>query len=789
MHKATNNAQGLFRVDAKAPIGDGSFFYLSTIWAIRPWNSRLPRGPSDHKKMAERYSGYKYTHKAPPSCFSMQQSRLAPDRADVLRALSVALASLAETADAADGCARHGDEAADAKDASAIMRRFAGVDAVCRDWRQQARRLGATCDPHGVRLCIAAIEALGADIHGLCVVSASTKEDIMCRAPVNLDQCSHPDPVLWVVADNKGKSAQDDGNEKDGEDSDNGDPEGAVQTVDDICDGDAVSIGLRENNDDTTAKLTRPLQDVDKTASMPPDHLLLSCSRTVGRCDDNPKDRDGTLCGDATAARFVFEVRVGFHRDVWATAGPLVDAETGALVDLACVLVSHEKPHHRDSQGALWMERRRLVDFLMSGHRTWASFAARRYADARRLPGALAARGWKVDDRQGARWSWNPREAPTAESESRSLILSRPKQVPMRMYLDFDGDLLVLSTTDDHWDLQTIDAPGLFPTDPVATVFYRDAPGFPADRCHKSERYEHWRAHTKADMALQRARLAGMGLVSPCVLGGRTDRYVARDAVARNLSYLSGLAKRVLPPVELDAMVDLIEAHVTQAVFGEYGPVDAATGKHINGGLCDDLLAAAVASDRLWSNLRHIKGVNAHAYECPIDCDLALADAVVGDPRMLVNWRAHCAPSYRGSARGAGRSVPLRSPVAVWAAVAVQTDGRGSACVALIVSNQHPLLDELVDDPTADGVTWRAVAERCAKGVPNHPPGLHPALIASLEMERACGLTACVVPWAYHTGTEGPVDARVLTEWALDRVADLFKALDDAIPFLPMPII
>lgn len=276
-----------------------------------------------------------------------------------------------------------------------------------------------------------------------------------------------------------------------------------------------------------------------------------------------------------------------------------------------------------------------------------------------------------------------------------------------------------------------------------------------------------------------------MGLVSEYVLDGRIDAYISRQWDRQVERYLFGVRNtpaRVLPHVGSDALAKLIKAHVAQAIFGEYGPVEIATGRRLNSGLCDDLLSEAIESGRLCLGLRCIDKIAADAYECPIDCDLdAHPTATYDRPRMLVNWRVRCAAVHTATSQWHRDTAPCKGmrSVRVWTGVAVQTDGRGGACVALIVRRKCAPLDEPVDDPTADGATWGIVAERCARGAPDHPPELHPALLASIETERACDETACVTPWAYHTGADGPVDARVLTEWALDRIGDLFKAIDD----------
>lgn len=713
------------------------------------------------------------------------------DRADALKALSVALAALAKPPDDP----YEGDREVSPttpKAALAIRRRCAGVRAVCADWRGEMLRRAAACDPRGVRLCLATMDALGANVHALSVIPAQTKSTAMPGLPHDggTDACA--DKMFFASETRTGWSANID-DDHDAADHDRSDDENQSEgkdnhrrVDDDVTDDDHSDItdtgGCAVSRTDAAVgkepQGTGSHFDGD-TQESGLSHLLLSCSRLVGTHDDI-QSRAGATTADEPR-RFVFEVRIGFSPDVWMTAGPVVDAGSEVYIDLGCLLVARDRPNRKSRGAGPLVARRCLIDFLASGLPTWAAFAARRYGDLRRLPAALAARGWRVDPLADAPWSWSCDAGPLAEPDNRSLALAHP-DLPRKMYVHLDDGRLVVSA-DGNWlhNRPRINTPGVLPTDPIDSMFYGDAPGFPHGPCNGNGQY-HWRRHINRDMRTQQARLVGMGLISEHVLDGRMDRYIARQwdrQVEHYLFEMRNTSSRVLPPVGPDAAARLIEAHVAQAIFGEYGPVEATTGRRLNGGLCDDLLKSAIDSGRLCSGLRCIDGVAASVYECPIDCDLDAHPATSDRPRMLVNWRAKCMAVH--TSKGGRDTAPRTAmrPVRVWVGVAVQTDGRGGACVALIVRRKGAPLDESVDDPAADGATWADVADRCAKGAPDHPPDLHPALVASLETERACDTAACVTPWAYHTGADGPVDARVLTKWALDRVANLFKAIDD----------
>ncbi|AGO84928.1 hypothetical protein psal_cds_864 [Pandoravirus salinus] len=759
------------------------------------------------------------------------------NRRDDLRVLSVALAAAARTAEAQDddrnqdghALRRHSDTMATSAGVLDMRDHFAGPLSVCVDWRQEVQRRGLGCDPHGVRLCIAVIDALGATVHGLDTIPPGTARDDMRGVPENCDEGIHVGRAdgfeSWTLEFDDGDS--DDTENYVDDNDDVSDIEIDIDDVDDHGDENARGDGRnqRDGGHDRTDTIDRgialhgdtpPEKDCADAAASgacgsqcestkpppPPDHLLLSCSRTVRR--DDAKGTDGRSKEDnchsdsrpanemtkaTTEARFLFKVRVGFCPDVWATVGPLIDADTGACIRLDCLLVARDRPAEWVDDRAPRADRQRLLDFFASGQSTWAAFAAGRYSAVRRLPQALAMRGWRVKGVDGQWWSWNPSEEPTHESDTRALRLSHPG-VPAIMRLHFGGDCLTVSVDPysyTHYDAASLGAPGVFAAcHSNDSVFYRDAAGFPSDPCTRARHGDHWSLHIRAEMALQRARLVGAGLVSPCVLTGRSERYASRQWDRHEdqdpFSFIN-VAARTLPCASPEAMADLVDAYVAQALFGEYGPVDPASGRHLNGGLCDDLLDAAVASGRLCRGLCYIRGLDARAHECPIDCDLTTAD--VSAPRMLVNWRARCTPldSQAAPRHTIGRS-PRRLGIHVWMAIAVQTDGRGGACIGLVVPHKGLVeKDRRADEPpTGNDALWRAAAARCAKGAADRPADLHPALVASLEMERACGLAACMVPWAYHTGADGPVDARLLADWALDRTANLLKAMDDAVP-------
>jgi hypothetical protein len=657
--------------------------------------------------------------------------------------------------------------------AEAIRRRFPGSNQMCDEWEQIVRQHAhADADALGLLLCIESVKRLSVVVHSARVLDSGDPEKDK-HLPVDLDDMRRRTASWrWPL----GISSQ-------------SDPSGGEPSVD------------------------RKTQ------------LVLSCSALPHSANKGNRE------GDANRPILAIEIRMGLGRRPWTSAGHVVNLATDTVIALGCVLLCDlDLDIHQDvRQSTMCVQRRLLADFLTSDETTWRPFAARRYANVRRLPEALVARGWAIKDGDLAEWSWGDPTGPIAElSVGPSLSLSRPDvPVPVNVRM-MDGHLIVSS--DSHWrydDCAQNDWPTLFPSDPPTWAFYGDAGFVPLHKCRALAYYDDdQNGHFDAVSARQRERLVAMRLVSSLAISGRKSRFLSRPPTNKEdaLLWAGGIkgdddgsdrcfGAHVLVDADASAMADAIEAYVARNMFGEYGPVETDSGQRLHGGLCDNLLDQAVALGRLHARLAHITGAR-HATAEAIVHVASSAPGVedyytIDRPHLVVNWRAKCIPTTLSAPGRDARDLPL----AVWAAVLVESDGCGSACVAVSVPKAATRAvlgggdsdddddDDATQDPAAshgshspgdaeadtlehdsEAVGWQRVLDGCMNVDPGYPPDLHPALVAVLDMERECGKRACFVPWAYRVGSpENPVDARSLALWVIDRVAEVFGALDNAL--------
>ncbi|AVK75375.1 RE XamI incomplete domain containing protein [Pandoravirus quercus] len=695
-----------------------------------------------------------------------------PPSAESLRGLATVLKDLAEArAQNPHMGSRMTIAKATAGAAEDIHRRFPGLDQVCDDWEQLVHRHARVeADALGLRLCIESVKGLGVTVHRVRVLDPNDVEGTN-HLPINLDD-------------------------------------------------------MRRRTAPWRLPLATPSQPDSIQDESPADQetqLVFSCSALPHLANKGNHERV------ADRPVLAIEIRMGLGRRPWASAGHVVNLATDTVIALGCTLVCDpDLDTHQDvRQGTMCAQRRLLADFLASGETAWRPFAARRYANVRRLPEALVARGWVVKDGDLAEWSWGDSAGPTVKlSVGPSLSLSRPGvPVPVSVRM-MDGHLIV--SCDSHWrydDCTQIDWPTLFPSDPPAQAFYGDVGFVPLHECRVPTYYSEENSHFDAVAARQRERLVTMGLVSPLAISGRKARFLSRTPTNKEDTLLrtdgtqgdgdggndSRFGAHVLVDADASTMADAINAYVAQNMFGEYGPVDTDSGQRLHGGMCDDLLDQAVASGRLHVRLAHITGAR-HATAEAIVHVASSAPGVeshaIDQPHLVVNWRAKCIPTTTLPASGRGAH---DLPPAVWAAALVQSDGRGSACVAISVPKaltrtlfkddsdgedttedfdaphgfHPPRYAEVgtLEHDIEDGTTrWWRVLDRCMRADPGYPPDLHPALVAVLDMERGCGKRACFVPWAYCVGTtENPVDARSLASWIIDCIAEIFVALDNAL--------
>ncbi|AGO85349.1 hypothetical protein psal_cds_1114 [Pandoravirus salinus] len=684
----------------------------------------------------------------------------------------------------------------------AIGDRFPGGDCVCDNWEQIVHRHAhPEIDPLGLRLCIESVRGLDVTVHQVRLLDLQCT-DATDHLPADLDRMRRERASWWS----------------------------------------------------TPASTTQPDSGDDGQREV---QLVFSCSAsTCAGCDRHP-----SLKSTEERPLLAVEIRMGLGRRPWTSAGHVVNLATRTVIALGCTLVCHpDLDCARDvRQDTICAQRRLLADFLASGETAWRPFALRRYANVRRLPQALVARGWAIKDGDLAEWSWGDPAVET--STGPSLLLGRP-DVPVPVSVRMINAHLIVSS-DSRWhygECTQIDWPTLFASDSPAQAFYGDFEFVPLHRCRMPTYCGADNEHFAAIVARQRERLVAMGLVSPLVVSGRKARFRSRtvptpdknnrghadvdDGNARDRIRVDNaddddarFGACVLVDEDAPTMADAIEAHVAQSIFGEYGLVEAGSGQRLNGGLYDNILDQAVASGRLWDGLAHISGAYhttaeavVHMAQSLVAIDFAVADK----PCVVVNWRTKCVPTILPPSGRKARRLPL----AVWAAVLIQSDGCGSACVALSVTKAAVRAslrgdrddgggnddgydddgdDDDGDDDQDDGEpngeaslrdsaapresrsplnrlsdhdgggidsapTWQRVVERCARANVAYPSDLHPALVAAIDMERRCGKRVCFVPWAYRTETtDGPADVRALASWIIDCIAEIFVALDSAI--------
>lgn len=667
------------------------------------------------------------------------------------------------------------DKIIDTKDLRALC------DTVCHEWKDIVhRRSSSVCDARGLDLCVAAVERLGLTVHAVDTDAVENGDDLLF--PKMKYSCRPHSPCpsdnsLTVCIDRAGS--------------------------DDDIQGERADCVTNDKQPIGTTHGNRTL----------PMCLVLTCSRTLA-CASQTRDNG------LPTARLALKVCIGVGNEPWATAGSVVDLETGVVIPIGCTLVSHLPSAQRgDRRLTMAMKRRRLADFLASGKRTWKAFAQQRYAPLRRVPGVLARHGWTVKESRHMPWSWSTAALPNAEYDTSALVLRREDvPVPVSLFLIRGRLVIVPGGATGHVDGTPRDIPGVFASDPIGAMTYPEVDLAPHDR--RNNLFGSDYRSFQLECARQRAKLVGMGLVSPLVTLGRQDRFCERvDAATMHddqydCEFLRPVfANRAVACGDIDRLADIIERHIVQSVFGEYGPVDATTGRYLNGGTCDDLVDEAIASGRLLSGLAYATAMSCKMYEGPID---PFDSSAAGDaPRLVVNWRGQFQPAC-----AMPRNSEKRLPLIVSAAIVLQTNGCGGAYVAISIpkskvclalnharpdrttSLAHPewpagsdsegdgelcrddndvcskeQQDHAADDATEhDRAVWSALVTRCAHAPLARPSDLHPILALALETERSRSGRACFVPWDYRTDERGAVDVQTLTMWVLDRVTEIMAA-------------
>nr|UMO78425.1 hypothetical protein [Pandoravirus belohorizontensis] len=248
----------------------------------------------------------------------------------------------------------------------------------------------------------------------------------------------------------------------------------------------------------------------------------------------------------------------------------------------------------------------RLVGDLVKGHvPDWTAFAGARYAQLAALPDALTRHGWTVvvnDQTAGWDRAWTDADSPV-ELAMTSIEIARPDG--LRLFVVWtDGRLLIAGQ--DRFRFVDKQLPVFFGRASLAAPVHADDDEDDPTKDGEPRDADDWWVDDEnndiADLEIsldrERAWMAGRGYISSRVIGVRLEGYY-------------GGGQR--PPLVLgrvgdaaDEMALRVDAYADY-VRGAYGPIDDATGAHLNGPWCKRRLVDAL-DDGGARRLSHIKG-------------------------------------------------------------------------------------------------------------------------------------------------------------------------------------
>ncbi|AGO83026.1 hypothetical protein pdul_cds_819 [Pandoravirus dulcis] len=425
----------------------------------------------------------------------------------------------------------------------------------------------------------------------------------------------------------------------------------------------------------------------------------------------------------------------------------------------------------------------RLMADLVKGHvADWTAFAGARYAQLAALPDALARRGWTVvvNDRT-AGWgrAWTDAES-LVELAMTSVEIARPDG--LRLFVVWtDGRLSVASQ--DRFRYVDKELPVFFDRPSLVTPVHVDDDGEDDPmKGDESRVADDWwvddEANDMADLEIsldrERAWMVGRGYISSRVIGARPQGYYGRgQRPPLALGHAGDTADEMA--LRVDAYADYVR--------GAYGPIDDATGAHLNGPWCKQRLVDALG-DGDTRRLSHIKGpidpagpvVTNSFFEYPLNdvlgasCSVnlwGLPDIVahahlVGESNgaasayfsVVVRHHVHhredrddrrASDDHRGSEEPAARPSPPRSYGSL-----VQS-------LAAIAKETHETQD------TAD---------------PDHESGVHPLVRRNARASRLSARTAAVI-YDRHLSGEG-IDLVRAHAWMTDRFMSVIRVFQEA---------
>ncbi|BCU02815.1 hypothetical protein [Pandoravirus japonicus] len=423
----------------------------------------------------------------------------------------------------------------------------------------------------------------------------------------------------------------------------------------------------------------------------------------------------------------------------------------------------------------------RLVGDLVKGHvPDWTAFAGARYAQLAALPDALTRHGWTVvvnDQTAGWGRAWTDAESPV-ELAMTSIEIARPDG--LRLFVVWtDGRLLVAGQ--DRFRFVDKELPVFFDRASLAAPVHADDGENNPMGDDESRGADDWWVDDEdndiADLEIsldrERAWMAGRGYISPRVIGARPQGYYGRGQ---------------RPPLVLGRAGDTADEMAVRVgayadyVRGAYGPVDDATGAHLNGPWCKRRLVDALG-DGDARRLSHIKGpidpagpVVTHSFfEYPLSDILGASCSVSmwGLPDIVAH--AHLVGESNGAAsayfsvvvrhdrhcrdRGDGRASDdhTESKEAVARPSPLQSYGSLVQSLGAIAKEAH----ETQDATDAD-----------------HESGVHPLVRRNARASRLSAQTAAVL-YEGHLSGEG-VDLVRARAWMTDRFASAIRVFQEA---------
>ena len=316
----------------------------------------------------------------------------------------------------------------------------------------------------------------------------------------------------------------------------------------------------------------------------------------VDDADGNP--RTLLYCSDG-ARRFIFTIEIVFARQsptdhglLGAHIGPLVLLNARRLLAIdgsLCV------PERRFKIGGGWESRmwtaaatvRFLTDLIQSDAAVtdWPEFAAARYAELDALPDALARRGWTIvpDNGKSAHrhWRWTG-ESRVAELCSMALTIVRPGAP--RLSVVWSSGRITVTNQKYSRGSDTIDLPLFFDPPGAHTRTCQDDP---MEMDTHDWRLVSDRSNVNTLLERERAWMADRGYVSQNVVAAGAKGFYDGDCPPLILGRMGDTA---------DQMASRVESYLAY-VSGAYGPVDPATGAHLNGHWCQQRMTEALFGD------------------------------------------------------------------------------------------------------------------------------------------------------------------------------------------------